>query len=127
MDTCVHVRAVTTCVNCVQIPFPAGEDRCRWFARSLLEGAVLKELRKCKLAFHPSIITLKAPQRRCAVLVGALASPTPQIDCKRALKEKLQREPGYLKDAFMMWIQKGSEVEAAQQWTKAVTSLCKEA
>ena len=88
---------------------------------------MLKDLRKFKLAFHPSIITLKAPQRRCAVLVGALASPTPQIDCKRALKEKLLREPGYLKDAVMLWIQKGSEAEAAQLWSKAVVSLSKEA
>lgn len=106
-----------------QVSYPTSEDKCRWFGRSLLEGVVLKQLRTLKLACSPSILTHKAPQRRCTVLVGALMSQQPPVDNKARLIERLKREPGFLKDALGMWVQKGSEREFNTLWTQLVSKL----
>lgn len=104
---------------------PVGEDKCRLFARALLEGAVFPAMKSIKLAFSPSLITNKAAQRRCVIIVGALHHATPPVDSKAKLIERLRAQPGYLSDAIGMWAQKGGEKDAAAVWKGIVTSVCK--
>jgi hypothetical protein len=46
--------------------------RIRCFARALLDGTIIKQIKKEMLAAPPSIITQNAPQKRVALLIDAL-------------------------------------------------------
>lgn len=62
-----------------------GEDRCRWFARSLVEGSVVRKMRKFKPACQPSLITLKVRVRLCVVFVCMLGPERCEAcECVRA-------------------------------------------
>ena len=109
-----------------QTSFPPGEDKCRWFGRYLLEGRVCPAVKALKLSCLPSVITNKAPQRRVAVLVGALANGGPPVTSKAALRARLAASPAYFGDVIRMWAQKGTEPAAAAAWAAAVKELLHE-
>lgn len=111
--------------NAWQLPaqavrMPSLEDRCRVFARALLEGVVLPGMAKLKYASSPSMLTHRVPQRRCAVLIGALSNASPPVDCKAKLVERLRGDRHYLRDAVMMWAIKGGESDLMRVWDACV-------
>jgi ATP-dependent RNA helicase DHX37/DHR1 len=102
------------------VPVPSLEQRCRVFARSLLEGSVFPGMKSQKYASSPSMLTHQVPQRRCAVLVGALANARPPVDNKASLIDKLRTDKHYLRDALLMWAVKGSEGDLKRVWDACV-------
>lgn len=79
------------------------------------------QLKSLKLACHPAIITLKAPQRRCALLMGALQRAA--VSSRASFVAKLTSDPSYLRDVLLMWVHKGTEAQAAATWASLVDAL----
>lgn len=91
-----------------------------------MEGRVLPALKAFKPACQPSILTHKAPQRRCAVLLGALSGGGEAVTSKATLAARLRAQPAFLRDVIQMWAAKGGEAAAVALWNSAVAQLLAE-
>lgn len=104
-----------------------GDDPYRWFARSLLEGKVLEELKGLKplLNDDPSIITRKKPVGKVAMLVSNLAEH--EIDSASKLtKHWANQDNKFLFKLLKTWVKKDKVSDAKRLWIDTVKKRIQE-
>jgi ATP-dependent RNA helicase DHX37/DHR1 len=100
-----------------QIPYPAGPERIRWFARLLLEGAVLPSFMHLKphLNANPAQLTKsKVMQQKFDSLLQPLYKD--HIDSKEKLLLKWKSNPTFIQREITAWLQPSSRSLLAQHW-----------
>jgi hypothetical protein len=102
------------------------DDSYRWFARYLLEGKVIKELKGLSslLNDEPVIITRKKPVNKVVLLVSALVSH--KIDSASSLcNHWREKDNKFLFKHLKSWVRKECVEEAKNIWIKTVTECIK--
>ncbi|XP_030316304.1 probable ATP-dependent RNA helicase DHX37 [Calypte anna] len=102
----------------VEVDYPEGIDRYKYFARFLLEGKVIKKLSsytRCLLS-SPLIMlkTWSKLQPRTESLLQALVAEN--CDNRDALLAAWRKNPKYLLTAYRQWIPEAMHDELAQKW-----------
>jgi ATP-dependent RNA helicase DHX37/DHR1 len=106
------------------------DDSFRWFARFLLEGRIIEELKGLKemLSDSPTIITRKTPVAKVSLLVSALSSAG--VDSAAALRKHwAEQDNKFLFKCLKNWIRRDCQADAKKLWIEAVkqsVSLWKE-
>merc|ERR1712062_290338 len=101
---------------------PAGLERYRWFARFLLDGAVIKQLEP----FVPHLLSLPATmiktwaklQPRTDTLLKALVER--EVDNRSKLIKQLKKEPDYPFKAYCEWIPQSRHLDLEKVWKSIV-------
>ncbi|XP_069789305.1 probable ATP-dependent RNA helicase DHX37 isoform X2 [Narcine bancroftii] len=102
----------------VEVDYPEGLDRYKYFAKFLLEGTVIKKLAlytKCLLS-SPSIM-LKSwakLQPRTDALLRALISE--KVDCCDALDAAWKKNSKYLLSAYCQWLPEAMHTDVSLHW-----------
>lgn len=102
------------------------DDSFRWFARFLLEGKVLCELKGLSdmLNDEPSIITRKKPMKKVALLVSALSSAG--VDSARALRKHwVEVDDKFLFPHLKNWTKPEHKADVKRMWIAAVKANVK--
>lgn len=97
------------------------DDSFRWFARYLLEGKVLPELKGLGplLSDDPVLISRKSPVAKVALLVSALSSAG--VDSARALRKHWAvQDKKFLFKHLKSWVKPSHGPEARRIWMDAV-------
>ncbi|KFP94800.1 putative ATP-dependent RNA helicase DHX37, partial [Haliaeetus albicilla] len=102
----------------VEVDYPEGIDRYKYFARFLLEGKVIEKLRsysRCLLS-SPLIMlkTWSKLQPRTESLLQALVAEN--CDNRDALMAAWKKNPKYLLAAYCQWIPEAMHDDLAQKW-----------
>ncbi|XP_074897542.1 putative ATP-dependent RNA helicase DHX37 [Buteo buteo] len=102
----------------VEVDYPEGIDRYKYFARFLLEGKVIEKLRsysRCLLS-SPLIMlkTWSKLQPRTESLLQALVAEN--CDNRDALLAAWKKNPKYLLAAYCQWIPEAMHDDLAQKW-----------
>ncbi|NWX85567.1 DHX37 helicase, partial [Nothoprocta pentlandii] len=102
----------------VEVDFPEGIDRYKYFARFLLEGKVIEKLasyRQCLLS-NPLIMlkTWSKLQPRTESLLQALVAE--RCDNRDALLAAWKKNPKYLLAAYCQWIPEVMHADVAKKW-----------
>ncbi|NWR70549.1 DHX37 helicase, partial [Centropus unirufus] len=102
----------------VEVDYPEGIDRYKYFARFLLEGKVIKSLSaysRCLLS-SPLIMlkTWSKLQPRTESLLQALVAES--CDNRDALLAAWKKNPKYLLAAYCQWIPEAMHDDVAQKW-----------
>ncbi|XP_068013534.1 probable ATP-dependent RNA helicase DHX37 [Melanerpes formicivorus] len=102
----------------VEVDYPEGIDRYKYFARFLLEGKVIKKLSsysQCLLS-SPLIMlkTWSKLQPRTESLLQALVAES--CDNRDALLAAWKKNPKYLLTAYRQWIPEAMHDELAKNW-----------
>ncbi|KAJ7419940.1 putative ATP-dependent RNA helicase DHX37 [Willisornis vidua] len=102
----------------VEVDYPEGIDRYKYFARFLLEGKVIKKLSsysQCLLS-SPLIMlkTWSKLQPRTESLLQALVAEN--CDNRDALLAAWKKNPKYLLSAYRQWIPEAMHDDLAQKW-----------
>mmetsp|Transcript_18090 Transcript_18090/g.25078 ORF Transcript_18090/g.25078 Transcript_18090/m.25078 type:complete len:522 (-) Transcript_18090:874-2439(-) len=103
------------------------DDSFRWFARFLLEGKVLKELKDLPsmLNDEPAIITRKAPVSKVAILVSALSKAG--VDSARALRKHWsENDSKFLFKLLKSWTKSEHASEVKKLWMETVKKNIKQ-
>jgi ATP-dependent RNA helicase DHX37/DHR1 len=98
-----------------------GDDSFRWFARFLLEGKVLPELKNLASLLNdsPAVITRRTPITKVALLVSALSGNG--IDSATALRKHwAEIDDKFLFRHLKSWIKSEHVADAKQLWIDAV-------
>uniref|UniRef100_A0A8V5GN98 Activating signal cointegrator 1 complex subunit 3 n=1 Tax=Melopsittacus undulatus TaxID=13146 RepID=A0A8V5GN98_MELUD len=102
----------------VEVDYPEGIDRYKYFARFLLEGKVVKKLKsysKCLLSSpHIMLKTWAKLQPRTEALLQALVAE--KCDNRDALLAAWRKNPKYLLAAYRQWIPEAMHDDVAQKW-----------
>ncbi|XP_062487606.1 probable ATP-dependent RNA helicase DHX37 [Pezoporus occidentalis] len=102
----------------VEVDYPEGIDRYKYFARFLLEGKVIKKLKSYSQCLLSSpLIMLKTwakLQPRTEALLQALVAEN--CDNRGALLAAWKRNPKYLLTAYRQWIPEALHDDLAQKW-----------
>lgn len=101
----------------------------RWFARSLLEGKVLKELsalyapRDGAMCYNdpPALITLRRPVRKVFEVVQPLLDRG--IMTRKALLKELKQDPTFLRGALKLWVKADSAATFKSVWADVKKKL----
>lgn len=102
------------------------DDSFRWFARFLLEGKVLDELKELPSMLNddPAIISRRKPVQKVALLVSSLASAG--IDSGAALRQHwAERDSKFLFKLMKSWTKKDRAGDVKSLWVQAVKSNVK--
>ncbi|NXX92661.1 DHX37 helicase, partial [Centropus bengalensis] len=102
----------------VEVDYPEGIDRYKYFARFLLEGKVIKSLSaysRCLLS-SPLIMlkTWSKLQPRTESLLQALVAES--CDNRDALLAAWKKNPKYLLAAYCQWLPEAMHEDVAQKW-----------
>ncbi|NXA37330.1 DHX37 helicase, partial [Eudromia elegans] len=102
----------------VEVDYPEGLDRYKYFATFLLEGKVIEKLasyRKCLLS-SPAIMlkTWSKLQPRTESLLQALVAEN--CDNRDALLAAWKKNPKYLLAAYCQWIPEVMHADVAKKW-----------
>ncbi|NXG46568.1 DHX37 helicase, partial [Psilopogon haemacephalus] len=102
----------------VEVDYPEGIDRYKYFARFLLEGKVIKKLSsysRCLLS-SPLIMlkTWSKLQPRTESLLQALVAEN--CDNRDALLAAWKKNPKYLLQAYCQWVPEAMHDELAKNW-----------
>mmetsp|Transcript_2371 Transcript_2371/g.3579 ORF Transcript_2371/g.3579 Transcript_2371/m.3579 type:complete len:124 (-) Transcript_2371:272-643(-) len=99
----------------------SSDDPYRWFARYLLEGKVLNELRGLKdmLNDDPGMITRKKPASKIALLVSALSSKGIS-SAEMLTKHWAEEDNKFLFKYLKSWVKKEKSSEAKRLWIHTV-------
>ncbi|NXE15243.1 DHX37 helicase, partial [Lophotis ruficrista] len=102
----------------VEVDYPEGIDRYKYFARFLLEGEVIEQLRaysRCLLS-SPLIMlkTWSKLQPRTESLLQALVAE--KCDNRDALLAAWKKNPKYLLAAYRQWIPEAMHDDLAKKW-----------
>ena len=103
------------------------DDSFRWFARFLLHGKVLPELKELEgiLTDNPSIITKRKPLAKVSTLVSALSSAG--IDSALALRKHwAEKDDKFLFKQMKVWIRQENLAQGKKLWISAVKSNVKQ-
>ncbi|XP_019394482.1 PREDICTED: probable ATP-dependent RNA helicase DHX37 [Crocodylus porosus] len=102
----------------VEVDYPEGLDRYKYFARFFLEGKVVKKLGSythCLLSSSVTMLkTWSKLQPRTEALLQALVSEN--ADCRDALLAAWKKNPKYLLSAYCQWIPEVTHDEVAKNW-----------
>ncbi|KAI1292042.1 putative ATP-dependent RNA helicase kurz [Halotydeus destructor] len=105
--------------------FPGGLERCRWFARFLLEGKVHPwfATRAGKLLTSPSILNKPWAklQPRTSTFVNALAIEDVDSMCK--LRSQWAKHPKYLLKEYLDWVPSDMHRTIETDWLKIVSTV----
>ncbi|ELU07825.1 hypothetical protein CAPTEDRAFT_170843 [Capitella teleta] len=102
----------------VEMEFPVGVDRFKWFGRFLLEGIVCPQLEK----FVPTLLTAPLTmvkswaklQPRTETFLKALMAA--QVDSKASLMAKWQKDPNFLLKEYSEWVPRVQHLEVEAKW-----------
>ncbi|XP_029475809.1 probable ATP-dependent RNA helicase DHX37 isoform X2 [Rhinatrema bivittatum] len=102
----------------VEVDYPEGLDRYKYFAKFLLEGKVIKALGSYTSVFLSSPVTMLKTwsrlQPRTEALLKALVSE--QADNRDALLAAWKKNPEYLLSSYCQWIPEAMHAEVAKKW-----------
>ncbi|XP_043835090.1 probable ATP-dependent RNA helicase DHX37 isoform X2 [Dromiciops gliroides] len=102
----------------VQVAYPEGLDRYKYFARFFLEGEVFKKLsrhRSCLLSSPSTMLKTWAKlQPRTESLLRGLVSK--KADCRDALLQAWKQEPKYLLSEYCEWLPQAVHNEVSRLW-----------
>ncbi|XP_020860011.1 LOW QUALITY PROTEIN: putative ATP-dependent RNA helicase DHX37 [Phascolarctos cinereus] len=102
----------------VQVDYPEGLERYKFFAKFFLEGEVFKKLarhRSCLLSSPSTMLKTWAKlQPRTESLLKALVSK--KADCREALKKAWKQEPKYLLSEYCEWLPQAIHNEVSTLW-----------
>uniref|UniRef100_A0A672UW34 Activating signal cointegrator 1 complex subunit 3 n=1 Tax=Strigops habroptila TaxID=2489341 RepID=A0A672UW34_STRHB len=102
----------------VEVDYPEGIDRYKYFARFLLEGQIIKKLKSYSqyLLSSPLIMlkTWSKLQPRTEALLQALVAEN--CDNRDALLAAWKKNPKYLLAAYRQWIPEAMHDDLAQKW-----------
>ncbi|KAF4522220.1 hypothetical protein B566_EDAN007371 [Ephemera danica] len=102
----------------MEIEFPKGVDRYKFFAQQLLEGALFPKLQKYKSALlsTPSTVTKTWSNliSRSTTLLNTLAEH--EVDSKQKLQEMWTTNPQFLLPAYQQWLPESAHNEVAVMW-----------
>ncbi|KAG9487606.1 probable ATP-dependent RNA helicase DHX37 isoform X2 [Eleutherodactylus coqui] len=102
----------------VEVEFPEGLERYRYFAKFLLEGKVIKKLGSYTniLLSSPSTMlkTWAKLQPRTEILLRALVSGN--ADNRSSILAAWKKDPKYLLHAFCQWIPEAAQEEVTKAW-----------
>ncbi|XP_064461234.1 probable ATP-dependent RNA helicase DHX37 [Ornithodoros turicata] len=102
----------------IEKEYPEGLDRYRWFARYLLEGAVLPFFNSYRrLLLSPPVTMVKSWSRlqpRTESLLGALASSS--VDSREKLVMAWECNSQYLLKEYLEWVQESLHGEISLKW-----------
>ncbi|RHY06018.1 hypothetical protein DYB25_009123 [Aphanomyces astaci] len=103
------------------VEYPAGPVKFRWFGRFLLDGLVvsaLKPLLATKLR-EPSVSLIKKKfDAKIQLLVSALERSN--VSSRRALVAQWQRNPQFLREQVLNWVQDNHKAALKQHWNDLV-------
>ncbi|XP_046386112.1 probable ATP-dependent RNA helicase kurz [Ischnura elegans] len=102
----------------IEVDYPPGLERYKWFAVFLLEGEVFPRLKsyKSSLLSVPNIM-LKSwarMQSRTEIILSALTSHG--VDSKGELMKMWRKEPTYLLSAYLKWLPESAHNEVSLIW-----------
>jgi ATP-dependent RNA helicase DHX37/DHR1 len=103
------------------------DDPYRWFARNLLEGKVLEELKGLKSLLNddPSIITRRKPVGKVAMLVSSLSEH--EIDSSsKLINYWAEQDSKFLFKILKSWVKKKNVSEVKRIWIDSVKKRIKE-
>ncbi|XP_072351935.1 probable ATP-dependent RNA helicase DHX37 isoform X1 [Scyliorhinus torazame] len=102
----------------VEVEYPEGLDRYKYFAKFLLEGAVIKKFGsyvKCLLSSPSTMLKTWAKlQPRTDALLGALVSEN--VDNLDALLAAWKKNSKYLLLAYCQWLPEAMQADVSQHW-----------
>ncbi|XP_078410231.1 putative ATP-dependent RNA helicase DHX37 isoform X2 [Cetorhinus maximus] len=102
----------------VEVDYPEGLDRYKYFAKFLLEGAVIKKFGSyvnCLLSSPSTMLKTWAKlQPRTDALLGALVSEN--VDNCNALLAAWKKNSKYLLLAYCQWLPEAMHADVAQRW-----------
>ncbi|KAI0211448.1 putative ATP-dependent RNA helicase DHX37 [Lamellibrachia satsuma] len=108
----------------VELEYPAGLDRYKWFAKCLLEGTVFTKLLKFVPVLLSAPVTMVKPwanlQPRTVSLLKALV--VEEIDSKQRLTQTWRDQPSYLLDEYCEWIPEAKHKQLKTVWPPCVDS-----
>jgi ATP-dependent RNA helicase DHX37/DHR1 len=97
------------------------DDSFRWFARFLLEGKILPELKTFEpfLNDSPTTITRRTPIAKVSTLVSSLAEAG--VDSASALRKHwAEKDDKFLFKILKSWVKRESQTEAKKLWIQVV-------
>ncbi|XP_046579366.1 probable ATP-dependent RNA helicase DHX37 [Haliotis rubra] len=105
-------------VPAVPLSYPAGLDRYKWFARFLLEGQVVPQMKQ----FVPTLLSTPSTmvkswarlQPRTETLLSALVEEG--VDCLSALTTVWRSKPNYLLEAYLEWLPEALHGKVKLKW-----------
>uniref|UniRef100_A0A8C3PDY9 DEAH-box helicase 37 n=1 Tax=Chrysemys picta bellii TaxID=8478 RepID=A0A8C3PDY9_CHRPI len=102
----------------VEVDYPEGIDRYKYFAKFLLEGKIVKQLGSYKRCLLSSPLTMLKTwsklQPRTEILLKALVSEN--ADSHDALLAAWKKNPKYLLSAYCQWIPEVMHDDVAKRW-----------
>ncbi|XP_032647088.1 putative ATP-dependent RNA helicase DHX37 isoform X1 [Chelonoidis abingdonii] len=102
----------------VEVDYPEGIDRYKYFAKFLLEGKIIKQLGSYKRCLLSSPLTMLKTwsklQPRTEILLKALVSES--ADSRDALLAAWKKNPKYLLSAYCQWIPEVMHDDVAKRW-----------
>uniref|UniRef100_A0A1B6MBY0 Uncharacterized protein n=1 Tax=Graphocephala atropunctata TaxID=36148 RepID=A0A1B6MBY0_9HEMI len=102
----------------MELEFPQGLERYKWFAVFLLDGSVCPKLKKyIKVLLSTPQTMVKswaALQPRTDVFLKTLVAK--EVDSKASLTKQWEQDPKYLLDAYQRWLPTSAHNEVAVSW-----------
>ncbi|XP_048412428.1 probable ATP-dependent RNA helicase DHX37 [Stegostoma tigrinum] len=102
----------------VEVDYPEGLDRYKYFAKFLLEGVVIKKLGSyvsCLLSSPSTMLKTWAKlQPRTDALLGALVSEN--VDNRDALLTAWKKNSKYLLSSYCQWLPEAMHADVSQHW-----------
>ncbi|XP_069071478.1 probable ATP-dependent RNA helicase DHX37 [Pleurodeles waltl] len=102
----------------VEVDYPEGLDRYKYFAKFFLEGKVIKKLgsyTRCLLSSPVTMLkTWSKLQPRTEALLKALVSEN--ADCREALLAAWKRNSKYLLSAYCQWVPEAMHEDLSKSW-----------
>ncbi|XP_074868935.1 putative ATP-dependent RNA helicase DHX37 isoform X2 [Carettochelys insculpta] len=107
----------------VEVDYPEGIDRYKYFAKFLMEGKIIKQLGSCKHCLLSSPLTMLKTwsklQPRTEILMKALVSE--RVDNCDALLAAWKKNPKYLLSAYCHWLPEAMHNDVAKRWPPVTT------
>ena len=97
------------------------DDSFRWFARFLLEGKILPELKAFEAFLNeaPTTITRRTPSAKVSTLVSSLAGAG--VDSASALRKHwAEKDDKFLFKLLKSWVRRESQTDAKRLWIQVV-------
>jgi len=112
---------MTACQNYPNSKAITSYDSYRWFARLLLEGKIIKELKGLPVMLneHPNIFTKKKPLSKVAIFLSSLSDN--KIDSVETLTRYwAEKDQKFLYKQLKSWIKKQDVSQAKKLWIDTV-------
>lgn len=102
------------------------DDTVRWFARYLLEGKVISEMKQLETMYNdsPTLITRSCPMKKVSLLVSTLGNAG--VDNMKSLKKQWYKmRHKFIGDILLQhWVKQERQDEFKTLWMKIVKNVC---